>query len=180
MIHSGCPREKRRLFSLFSLSCCCCSVTKLCPTLWGPMDCRMLGFPVLHYLPEFVKFMFIESVKPSKYLILCHHLLLLPSIYPSIRIFSNKLALRITWPKYWSFSISLPNIIQGWFPLELTVLISMMSKDSQESAPSPELKSINFSMLRLYGQTLTSIRDYCKNDSLDYMDICQQSDVSAF
>ena len=56
----------------------------------------------------------------------------------------------------------------------------MMSKDSQESAPSPELKSINFSMLRLYGQTLTSIRDYCKNDSLDYMDICQQSDVSAF
>ena len=112
MIHSGCPREKRRLFSLFSLSCCC-SVTKLCPTLWGPMDCRMLGFPVLHYLPEFVKFMFIESVKPSKYLILCHHLLLLPSIYPSIRIFSNELALRITWPKYWSFSSSLPKEYSG-------------------------------------------------------------------
>ena len=167
MIHSGCPREKRRLFSLFSLSCCC-SVTKLCPTLWGPMDCRMLGFPVLHYLPEFVKFMFIESVKPSKYLILCHHLLLLPSIYPSIRIFSNELALRITWPKYWSFSISLPKIIQGWFPLELTVLISMMSKDSQESAPSPELKSINFLLLRfLYSPTLTSIHDYWKNHSFD-------------
>ena len=92
------------------------------------MDCRMLGFPVLHNLPEFVKFMFTESVKPCNYLIFCHHLLLLPSIYPSIRIFSNKLALRITWPKYWSFSISLPMNIQDWFPLTLTGLISLQSK----------------------------------------------------
>ena len=111
------------------LSCCCCSVTKLCPTLWGPMDCSITGFPVFHYLPEFVKFMCIESVKPSNYLILCHHLL--PSVYPSIRILSNELALHITWPKYWSFSSSLPKNIQGWFPLELAVLISMLPKDSR-------------------------------------------------
>ena len=54
------------VFSGVCILSCCCSVTKLCLTLWGPMDCSMPGFPVFHYLPEFVKFMFTESVKPSK------------------------------------------------------------------------------------------------------------------
>ena len=66
----------------------------------------MLGFPV-HYLLEFLKVMFIKSVTPSNYLILCHPLLLLLSIFPSIRIFSNESALRIRWPKYWSFSFNI-------------------------------------------------------------------------
>ena len=65
----------------------------------------------------------IESVMPSNHLILCHPLLLLPSIFPSIRVFSNESALCIRWPKYWSFSISPSNEIQDWFPLVLTGLI---------------------------------------------------------
>ena len=68
----------------------------------------------------------IESVMPSNPLILCHHLLLPPSIFPSIRVFSNESTLRIRKPKYWSFSISLPMNIQDWLSLGLAGLISLM------------------------------------------------------
>ena len=68
------------------------------------MECRNPGFPV-HYLQSLLKLMSIKSVMPSNRLILCHPLLLLPPIFSSIRVFSNELALRIRWPKYWSFSI---------------------------------------------------------------------------
>ena len=90
------------------------------------MDCSMPGLPVLHYLPQFAQLMSIESVMPSNHLILCRPLLFLPSIFPSIRVFSNELALHIRWPKYWSFSfsISLSNECSGlisfrtdWFDL---------------------------------------------------------------
>ena len=60
-----------------------------------------------------LKLMSIESVMPSNHLVLCHPLLLLPSVFPSIRVFSNELALRIRWPKYWSFSTSFQVNIQG-------------------------------------------------------------------
>ena len=70
------------------------------------MNCSKPGFSVHHYLPDFLKLMSIESVMPSNHLILCFPLLLLPSIFPSIRVFSNELALHIRWPKYWSFSFS--------------------------------------------------------------------------
>ena len=77
-----------------------------------------------------LKLMFIESVMPSNHLILCRPLLLLPSIFPSFRVFSSESVLRIRWPKYWSFSLSIifPVNIQGWFPLGLTGLISLQSK----------------------------------------------------
>ena len=65
------------------------------------------GFPVLHHLPELPRLMSIESLMPSNHLILCRTLLLMPSVFPSIKVFSNKLALHITWPKYWSFSFSI-------------------------------------------------------------------------
>ena len=65
------------------------------------------GFPVIHYLLEFAQLMSIESVMPSNQLILCHPLLLLPSTFPSIRVFSNELALCIRWPKYWNFTFSI-------------------------------------------------------------------------
>ena len=71
------------------------------------MDCSMPGFPVLHHLLELLKFMPIESVMPSNHLVLDHPLLLLPSMFPSIRVFYNELALLIRWPKYWSFSFSI-------------------------------------------------------------------------
>ena len=72
--------------------------------------------------------MSIESTMSSKLLILCCLLLLMPSIFSSIRVFSNESALHIKWPKHWSFSIILPMNIQGWFPSGLTGLISLLSK----------------------------------------------------
>ena len=69
------------------------------------MDCNMPGFPVLHYPQSLFKLMSIELMMPSKHLILCH-LLLLPSIFPSIRVFSSESALNIRWPMYWSLSFS--------------------------------------------------------------------------
>ena len=72
----------------------------------------------------------IESVMPSNHLILCHPLILLPSIFPSIRVFSSEWVLRIRWPKYWGFSFSInpSNEHADWFPLGLTVLISFQSR----------------------------------------------------
>ena len=71
------------------------------------MDCSTPGLPVQHRLLELAQTHVIESVMPSTHLLLCPSLLLLPSIFPSIRVFSNELALRIRWPKYWSFSLSI-------------------------------------------------------------------------
>ena len=93
------------MFSQFS-----CSVVS---TLCDPMDCGTPGFPVLHQLLELLKLMSIESVMPSNHLILCHPLLLPPSIFPSIRVYSNESVLHIRWPKYWSFSISPSNEYSG-------------------------------------------------------------------
>ena len=75
----------------------------------------------------------------------------------------------------------LPMNIQGWFPLGLTGLISLSSRDSHESPPAPQRKSISSLVLSLlYGPTLISVRDYWKNHSFDYMDFCWQSNVSTF
>ena len=83
------------------------SVAQSCPTLCDPMNRSTPGLPVHHQLPEFTKPMSIESVMPSSHLILCRPLLLLPSMFPSIRVFSNESAHRISWPKYWSFSFNI-------------------------------------------------------------------------
>ena len=77
----------------------CCSVVKPYPTLYYPMDCSMPGFPALHYLPEFLSLMSLESVMPSNHVILGRPLLLLPSVYPRIRVFSSEAALCIRGPK---------------------------------------------------------------------------------
>ena len=104
----------------------CCSVPRSCLTLCDRMDCSTPGFPVLHHRRSLLKLMSIESLMLSNHLILCHPLLLLPSIFPSIRVFSNESALRIRRPKYWSssFSISPSNEYSGltsflidWFDL---------------------------------------------------------------
>ena len=86
---------------------CVCSAAKLCPALCNTVDCSMPGFPVLHYFPDLLKFMSIELVMVSNHLTLCRCLLLLPSIFPSIRVFSSESALRIIWLKYWSFSFGI-------------------------------------------------------------------------
>ena len=79
------------------------SVAQSCLTLCDPMDCSKPGFPVHHQLLGLLKLMSIELVMPSNHLILCRPILLPPSIFPSVRFFSNESALHIRWPKYWSF-----------------------------------------------------------------------------
>ena len=107
---------------------------------------------------------------PIESLILCYPLLILPSIFPSIRVFTNELALHIRWPKYWSFSfsISLPSKYSGLisFRMDWFDLLAIQGT-LQECAPTPQFKSINSLVLSfLYSPTLTSIHDYWKNHSI--------------
>ena len=131
-----------------------------------------------------LKLMAIESVMPSNHLILCHPLLLLPSIFPSIRVFSNESVLCIKWPKYWSFSFSISpsNEHSGLISFRMDCVGSPCSpRDSQESSLTPQFKSINSSALSfLHSPTLTSVHDHWKNHSLDYTDLCWQSNDSGF
>ena len=108
----------------------------------------------------------------SNYLILCRRLLLLPSVFSSIRIFTNELALCIRWPKYWSlsFSISPSN--------EYTGVISFRMGWFYHASQFENMSSLVLSLL--YGPIFTSIHDYWKNHSFGYTDLCWQSDVSAF
>ena len=110
--------------------CCCCLVAKLCLTLCNPMDCSTPGSSVLTDSQSWLKFMPIGLVMVSSHYILCCRLLL-PSVFPSIRVFSNESALHNRWAKDWSFSFSplvLPVNIQNWSPLEWTGWISLQSK----------------------------------------------------
>ena len=97
-----------------------------------------------------LKLISIESVMPSNHFILCHLLLLLPSIFPSIRVFSKESVLRIRWPRYWSFYFGsvLPMNIQDWFPLNSLGWSPCHPRVSKESSPTLQFKSINSSALR--------------------------------
>ena len=103
-----------------------CSVAQSCLALCDPVDCSMPGFTVHHQLLELTQTHVHLSPLPSNHLILCHPLLFLPSIFPSIRVFFNESVLCIRWPKYWSFSFSIspsnehPGLISfriDWFDL---------------------------------------------------------------
>ena len=127
-----------------------------------------------------VEFMSIESVMLSNHLILCHPLLLLPSIVPRIRVFSKESVLRIRWPKYWSFSIRPSNEYSGLISLRID-WFDLAVQGTLKSSPAPQFESISSQVLSLlYGLTLTSIHGYWKNHSFDYIDLHWQSDVSAF
>ena len=117
-----------------------------------------------------LKLMSIASVMPSNHLILCHLLFLSPSIFPSIRVFSNESVLHIRWPKYWSFSFKsiLPMSIQDWSPLEWTGWISLQSKGLSRVFFNTTVQKHQFLELNfLYGPTFTSTYDYWKNHSFD-------------
>ena len=86
---------------------CCCSVSQLCPTLSTPCTVAQQATPSFTISQSFPKFICIALVMPSNHLILCRPLLLPPSVFPSIRVFSNESVLCIRWPKYWSFSFSI-------------------------------------------------------------------------
>ena len=115
-------------------------------TPWTATCQASLSFTISQRL---LKLMSIESVMPSNHLYLCRPLLLLPSIFPSIRVFSNESALCIRWQSIGTSASVLPMNIQGWFPLGLTVGSPCSPRDSQETSPTPQFKSINFSMLSL-------------------------------
>ena len=117
------------------------------------------------------KLMFIESVMPSNHLIPCCPLLLLPSIFPSIGVFSNESVLPIRWPKYSSFSFSIgpSKEYSGLISFRMDWLDLLGVQGTlQKSSPTPQFKSINSSALSfLYSPSLTSIHDYWKNHSFD-------------
>ena len=166
---------------------CCCSVIHLCLTLCDPMNCRMpcfLSFTISWSLP---KLMSIESLMPSNHFILYHPLLLLPSIFPSIRVFSSKSALRIRWPNYWSFtfSISPSNEHSGlisfsidWFDL-LVVQGTLKSLLQHQNLKASILQCSAFFMVQLShvymitGETIAlTIQTFDGNWCLCFLIVC--------
>ena len=145
------------------------------------MDCSTQGYPVLHYLLEFAQIhVHLMSVMPSNHLIFCCPLLLLPLIFPTIRVFSNESSLHIRWPKYWSFSFSISpsNEYSELISFRIDWFDLLAVQGTQESSPAPQFKSINSLVLSLlYGPTFTSILDYWKNHSFNYINLCQQCNV---
>ena len=145
------------------------SVAQSCLTLW-PHGLQHARPPCTSPAPELLKLMSIESLMSSNHLILCRPLLLLPSIFPSIRVFSNESVLCIRWPKYWSssFSINPSNEYAGLISFRMDWLDLLAVQGTQEFSPTPQFKSINSSALSfLYSPTLTSIHGYWKNHSFD-------------
>ena len=148
--------------SVQSLSC-----VQLFATPWNAARQASLSITNSRSLP---KPMSIVLVMPSNHLIPCHHLLLLPSIFPSIRVFSNESALHIKWPKYWSFSFNISPSSEhpGLISFRMDWLDLLAVQGTLKSLLQHHSSSINSSALSfLYGPTLTSIHDYWKNHSLD-------------
>ena len=148
------------------------------------MDCSTPGSLSFANSHSLLKLMSTESVMPSNHLILYCPFLLLPSIFPSIRVFPNESVLCIRWLKYWSFSFSISPFNEYSelisFRIDRFDLLAVPGT-FKESSPAPQFKSINSSVLSLlYGPFLTSVHDYWKSRSFDFMDLCLQSDVSAF
>ena len=135
------------------------------------MDCSTPGLLIHHQLLEFtLKLMPIESVMPSNHLILCRPLLLPPSIFPSIRVFSNESVLCIRWAKYWSFSFNISpsnehsrliSFRMNW--LDLLAVQGTLKSLLQHHSSKASILQLSF----LYSPTLTSIHDHWKNHSLD-------------
>ena len=147
------------------------SVAQSSLTLCDPMDCSTPRFRSITNCQSLLKLMFIESVMPSNHLILCRPLLVLPSIFPSIRVFSNESVLRIWWPKYWSFSFSISpcNEYSGlisfrmdWLDL-LAVQGTLKNLLQYHSSEASVLQHSTFFIV----PTLTSIHDHWKNHSFD-------------
>ena len=144
-----------------------CSVVSDSVTPWTAASQASLSITNSQGLLKLVS---IKSMMPSNHLILCRPLLLPPSIFPSIRVFSSESVLRIRWPKYWSFnfSISPSNEYSRLISFRMNRLDLLAVQGTQYKSPTPQFKSINSLALSfLYSPTLTSIHDYWKNQSLD-------------
>ena len=153
-----------------------------CLILCDPMDCRKPGSASFTISQSVFQFMF-ESVMPFNLLILCCPLLLLPSIFLSIRVFSNGSALSIWWPKYWSlsFRISPSNDYSGLISFMSDWLDFLAVQRTLNSSLAPQFKSIDalaFSLV--YLPTFTFIHDFWEYHNFDYTDLCQQNNVGLF
>ena len=151
---------------------CCCSVTQPCLTLYNSIDDSTPASSALHCLLEFAR---IHVHWVSDHLILCHPLLLLPSVFPSISVFSNKSALCVGGQSIGASASAsvLPVNLKVSFLSERLVWSPWRRRESQESSLAPWFESISSSALSLlYGPTLTFILDYWKNHSFDYADLC--------
>ena len=152
------------MFSSVQLLCC----VRLFATSWTAAHQASLSITNSQNL---LRLMSIESVMPSNHLILCHPLLLPPSIFPRIRVFSNESALRIRWLKQWSFSFSISpyNEYSGLISFRMDWLdLFAVQRTLKSLLQIPQFKSINSLALSfLYSTTLTSIHDYRKNHSFD-------------
>ena len=164
------PPPKLGIVSFFGTSVQFSSVAQLCLTLCNPMNRSTPGLPVHYQLPEF-KLTFIESVMPSSHLILCRSLLLLLTILPSIKVFSNESTLCMRWPKYWSFSFiiipskEMPGLISfrmDWLDL-LAVQETLKSLLQHHSSKASILRRSVFFTVQLSHSYMTA----GKNHSLD-------------
>ena len=140
--------------SVQSLSC-----VQIFATPWTEARQASLSINNFWSLP---KLMSIELVTPSSHLILCHHLLLLPSIFPSIRVFSNESALPIRWPNYWSFSFKsvLPINTQDWSHLEWTGWMSLQSKGLSRVFSNTTVQKHQFFRAQLSSQSNSHIHTW--------------------
>ena len=138
------------------------SVAQSCPILCDPMNCSTPGLPVHHQLQTLLKLMSIESVMPSNHLFLCHPLLLPPSIFPSIRVFTSVAKVLEFQLQHHSFQRNPRADLQNGL-----VGSPCSPRDSQESSPTPQFKSINSLVLSLlHSPTLPSIHDHWKTIAL--------------
>ena len=139
---------------------------------------------------SFLRFMSIESMMLSSHLVFCHSLLLLPSIFPSIRIFSSKSVLCIKWPKYWSFSLSIKPSSEysgliffriDWFDLRV-VQGTLMCLLQHHNSKASILRCSAFFMVQISYPYVTTGKQQQQQQqpNFDHMDLCQQSNVSAF
>ena len=166
---------------LSTLYTCCCSVTQSCLTLCDPMDCSMPGLPVSHHVPVCpsscpLNWWCCANISSSAtFFSFCLQYFPASGSFPM----SQLLASRGQSTGASASASVLPISIQGWFPLRLTGWIAKGLLGG--SSPAPQFESISSLVLcLLYGPALTSEHDYWKHHNLDYMDLCQQSDVSAF
>ena len=140
-----------QLWSLICVVVQSLSCVQLFVTLWTAARQASLSITISQ---SFLKLMCVESVMPSNHLILCHPLLLLHSVFPSIRIFSKESTLCIRWSKYWSFSISPSIDYSGLISFRTDCLELLAVQGTQESSPAPQFESISSSVLSLlYGST---------------------------
>ena len=159
----------------------CCSFAKLCPTLCDPITAARQASTSFTFSQSLLKGMSVESVMPTSHS--SRHLLHLPSMFPSIRVFSNESALHIRWPKYSSFSFSIHpfNEHSGLISFRIDWFDHLTVQGDLKSLHQHQFEKVSSSVLsHFYGPVLTSIHDYWKNHGFDYMDLCRLSSVSAF